>query len=120
MNNLIPGLSTSLNDKFKELAKHLNKIAFLAIAHHEAVQDAASAKREYHLAWRRYESGDPSYGFDGREYWIDPEDRVTKRSACFEDACQATKDQYSRYQTKKRIAYNIKRRLATAVRGIHA
>ncbi|MBY0239688.1 MAG: hypothetical protein K2X55_10275 [Burkholderiaceae bacterium] len=89
------------------------KIAELALAHHAAQAAAAAAKRAYHLAWQRFETGDETHGTGD---YVHDEERISAHHPQFDEARQATKAEYAFFQAKKREEYAAKRRLSNACR----
>jgi len=104
--------------KIKKLTALLN-IADLAIEHQKARNSTAEAKRAYHLAWQRFETGDDPH-VDGADYSyiVHQEDRISAHHPQFDEACAATKAEYAAYKAKKRAEYNVQRRLENAIRKV--
>jgi len=101
--------------KIKKLTKLLN-IADLAIEHQKAQNATKEAQRRYHIAWQKYETGDDWRG-DDEQFYVHPEERISRHHPEFQEACKATKAVYEEYKAKKSAEYNISRRLKTAIRN---
>ena len=81
------------------------KIGELALAHHQAVRAANSAKHDYHDAIR---------DFEGEKYCY--EERTHPGEPGWDALTEATATEFAAYRAAQRVAYNIKRRLENACR----
>lgn len=94
-------------------------IAFRAIEAQKAKEETRAAKHAYHIAWQRFETGIETDDVDADyAFIVHPEERISSNHQLFNDACDATKKEHAAYKSAKRMEYNAKRRLETAIRGI--
>lgn len=106
-------------NELSKVASHLN-IANLAIQHYKAVCETRHAKSQYHDAWRAYELGeeyDPENIDNLYLRFVHYEERICRNHPEFDEACVATKKLHDAYKAAKRVEYNAKRRLETAIRN---
>lgn len=90
-------------------------IGRLSVELRAAESTVASAKHDYHAAWRKFEVGDDEDEFDAG-LRVPDEYRVSQGHPQWEAAQAATAAHYKAYQAAKRQAYNIKRRWLNACR----
>ncbi len=90
------------------------KCGEIAIEWHKALIEKAHAKHAYHLAWKRFETG-----IDDEEHlqYVHHEERISRHSPQFDEACAATQDEYERYRFAMDVARNVKRRLDNACKS---
>lgn len=99
--------------------EQLLTIAFRAIEVQKANAETRAAKHAYHIAWQRFETGIETDDVDADyAFIVHPEERISSHHQLFNDACAATQKEHAAYKAAKRAAYNAKRRLETAIRGI--